>query len=372
VGPGRTLITDFPEFSQLPEALYYTSECYFKLGDYRKAKDYLRELVNKHTNHPIAQDGFLLLARCQWLDGSPESAQLTLRSMADRFPGSPLRHDGQAVLARIHITMGHFGAAREILEGIPLNEVERQQAAVDILLLKAEAQLRSGDAESAVASAITMLESYPEDAREEDALYLLAEAYEDAEQPLWSFTMCNTLRAQYPETGSDPFLYLTAGRALRKLGLQHRALEWMNEGLERCPEGTRDTFEMYMLLGEILFDLGMYERAKTVFRKTTERQEFEEASHVRYVEAQIEQEDYQGALRTLDQLLAEEERAPSYRTKLFMLGAKSFEALGEMEAAIAAYEGRWPEDFTYGTQGVAAPGIEGDAAEHVEGQENDG
>jgi TolA-binding protein len=343
VEPGRTLITDYPEFSQLPEALYYTSECYWKLGDYGKAKDYLRELINKYTHHPIAQDGYLLLARSQWLDGNPAAAQMTLRSLADRFPDSPLRYEGQATLARIMISLDNFATAREILEAIPLHEVEKQDAAAEILLLKAEAQLRMGDAESAVTSAILMLENHPGHEEEQEALFLLAEGYAEAAQPFWAFAICKTLKEKFPETATTPFLYTTAGRALRALGFHHRALEWMDEGLSQCVEGTEDTFEMYMLLGEILFDMEKYERAKTVFKKTSESSLYEEKANQRYVQAQMKQEDFRGALHTLGLLLREENQTPSCRSRLFKMAAECFEALGEMNGAIAAYEGRWPD-----------------------------
>jgi tetratricopeptide (TPR) repeat protein len=342
ISPAKTLIAEYPEFSQIPLTLLNISHCHMELGDYKKARQYLSELVNKYTTHPAAQEGYLLLARCWWKEGNPASARLTLRSLEDRFPDSDLRYEGKAILGRILFSQGQYSQVLKLIGPIDIYSVEKEDTAVSLLLLKAEAKLRSNDAAGAVQILVELVRDFPENLRKMDGLYLLAESYLALNQHLMAYATCKNLRENYEASASDPFLYILAGRALKELEFSEEALEWLNSGLERCVEGTGDSYEMYMLLGDILYDLGKYERARVVYRKVREHPVFEKEASRRYVEALMKQKDWEGALEVLVDLLDWMQADPHYRNELFRLAGTCYEELGDMDAAIDAYCGKMP------------------------------
>jgi TolA-binding protein len=340
INPAKTLIAEYPEFSQIPLTLLNVSQCHMELGDYKKARQYLSELVNKYTTHPAAQEGYLLLARCWWKEGNPASARLTLRALEDRFPESDLRYEGKAILGRILFSQGQHNQVLKLIEPIDLAMVDNEETAVSLLLLEAEARLCSDDAAGAVQSLVRMLSSFPGNLRRMDGYYLLAEAYLALDQHLLAYATCKNLRENFEASNSDPFLYILAGRALKELDFAEEALEWLNTGLGRCVEGTTDSFQMYMLLGDILFDLEKYERARVVYRKVREHPLFEKQASHKYVEALMKQKDWEGALEVLIDLIGWTDTDPHYRNELFKMAGTCYEALGDMDAAIDAYCGK--------------------------------
>jgi tetratricopeptide (TPR) repeat protein len=267
--------------------------------------------------------------------------------MNDRFPESHLRHEGLAILARILNSLGDFGSVVSLLEGVAPEEVEKEETAVSILLLYSEAHLRRGDPRSAADAAVKMIETFPGNAREKDALYLLAEAYTQLGEHFLAYAQCKVLKERYEETHSDPFLYKTAAQALRELDFRDQALEWLDEGLDRCPAERNATYEMYMLLGDILFEMEMYERAKVVFRKVWGHDALEKDAQVKYVLAQMKQKDYREALRTLRGMEEQAYGDPSHLSEIYKMAGDCFSAIGDMEAAIAAYIGELKDEDAY-------------------------
>ncbi|MFH2002733.1 MAG: tetratricopeptide repeat protein, partial [Planctomycetota bacterium] len=297
------------------------------------------ELVNKYTAHPVAQDGYLLLARCWWKEGNPAAAQLTLRTLEDRFPESHLRHEGNAVLGRILLSLGQYGEVINLIEPIRINTVEKEETAISLMLLKTEAYLRSGKPDKAVRCAVDLLERYPDSEREKDAFYLLAESYYDLEEYFLAYSTCKAIREEYASTLNDPFLYLMAGRSLQKLGFFDKALEWLDTGLSRCTDGTLDTYEMYMLLGDLLFEMGRFERAKVVYRKVREYYDFQNEADKKYVSSLMEQKDYQSALTVIRDLVDLAVGDPGFQTDLYRMAGDCYTAQGRTDEAINAYKG---------------------------------
>lgn len=339
ISPARTLILEYPEFSQIPIALLNIGKCYMELEDFRKAREFLTELVNNYTHHPASQEGMVLRARCLWREGNPAAAQLALRSMRQQFPDSPLRYEGDVILARILSSVQEFEPVIALLNEIDVSTVEQPGTAVSILLLKGEAFLRSGDADSAVATAEEMLKTFPGDVREKDACYLLAEAYLEQGRYFLALSACMTLKEQFPDSRVDPFLYLTAAESLKQMDLYERALQWLEEGVEHCVVLTQDTYAMYMFLGNLLFEMKKYERAKVVFKKVTECTVLEKDANVMYVRSQLKQKDYYDALRTLNDLMDRAEFDPPYKSELCKIAGDCFLALGDADAAIHALQG---------------------------------
>ncbi|MBU0754303.1 MAG: tetratricopeptide repeat protein, partial [Planctomycetes bacterium] len=340
INPAQTLIVEYPEFSQIPLTLLNISHCHMELGDYKKARQYLSELVNKYTTHPAAQEGYLLLARCWWMEDNPAAARLTLRAMEDRFPASPLQYEGQAILARILFAQGQYRQVIDLVEPLNLSLVEKEETAVSLLLVKSEARLRNGEPEAAVAGLIDLLENYPDNDRRMDTLFILAEAYLALDQNLLAYATCKTLRDDYKTTNDDPFLYLLAGKSLKALDFSNQALEWLDTGLSRCVEGTKDAYDMYMLLGDILFDLGQFERAKVVYKKVREYDVYEKEASRKYIHCLVEQKDYRSALEVIDSLIEWVRDDPVYLNELHRLAGSCYEAMGDMDAAINAYCGK--------------------------------
>ena len=341
IEPADNLIVNYPGFSQLPMALLNVAKCYMELGDYRKARTKLRELVNKHGGHPAAQEGFLLLARCTWKAGNPAEAMLTLESMAQRFPDSPHLIEGQVILARILCSLGEPVQATRILCDIDLDAVDTDDDRDRILMLKSEAFIEAGDPGAAVAAAMEMLERRPGSPNEKGALHLMAKGYASMDEPVMAFATCKTLKEKYPAAQEDPDLYLTAARSLMAMDLPRTALEWLEEGVARCPEGTKDTFAMILLLGDVLRDLQKHERAKAVYRRLREEPDLRDDVNVRIIRCQMAQRNYREALDTIRDLLPGSGRDPAFERGLFKMAGDCFLALDDTESAIRAYRGEF-------------------------------
>lgn len=339
ISPAKTLIVEYPEFSQVPLTLLNIASCYMELGDFTKARQNLSELVNKYTAHPVAQEGYLLLARCWWKEGNPAAAQLTLRTLEDRFPDSHLRHEGKAVLGRILLSLGQYGEVIKLTKPVMMTQVEKDDTAISLQLLKTEALLRSGEPQKSVHCAVELLERFPGNDREMDALYLLAESYFDLDEFFLAYSTCKAIRDNYTSTMTDPFLYLMAGKSLQKLGFYDKALEWLDTGLSRCTEGTLETYEMYLLLGDLLFEMGRFERAKVVYRKVREHYEFQNEADKKYVKSLMEQKDFDSALNVLNDLVVLAVGDPGYQAELYRMAGDCYTEMGETEAAIDAYKG---------------------------------
>jgi len=341
ISPARTLIVEYPEFSQIPLALLNISQCYSELGDFTKATEFLTELINKYANHPAAQEGSVLLARSIWKQGDPDTAQHTLRSMIQRFPDSEMKNEAESLSARIFFSQGRLADAIEILDRIPIWEIERGDSAAEIMLLKAQALLDMGKPGVAAETLQSLLDSLPEELkkRKKEALFLLAESYLSQKELLACFSVCKELRSGFDECRSDPSLYLAAGRVLEEMNLRHRALEWLDQGLEHCSVEDETTLQMYMFLGDLLFDMEKYEKAKVVYRMLSTDESWGKEAGFKILQAQVKQQDFNGALKTAREFLDKTEDDPAREAELFRIAGDCYQALGDLDGAVNAYKG---------------------------------
>jgi len=349
ITPANTLIMDFPDFSKLPSALLNISKCLMELGDFQKAREHLRTLANKYSSHPSAQEGLLLLARCTWMQGNPAEAKLRINSLIRNFPKSPMVPEGKAVLARILNTQEKYASAVDLLESVNINNVENEETAISILILKAQAYLKIDNPDSAAETVNTMLTKWPENSREREGLFILAECYAAQGQDVLAFATCKNLKAKYPTSRSDPFLYITAAKSLNEMDLHDTALQWLETGVEECVDGTKDAYTMYMLLGNTLYEMKKYERAKVVFNKVRECVEMEKDACINYVKSQMKQKDYRSALDTIKDMLRGAKNDPPFESGLFKMAGDCYIELNDAESAIKAYKGELVESENTGS-----------------------
>lgn len=86
-----------------PLAMFKVAQFYYMKGFYFSAEQYLRDLLRRYPEAPVAREAEYYLAICMAANGKPDSARITLRKLLVRRPGSYLL----PIIADDYVAMRH-------------------------------------------------------------------------------------------------------------------------------------------------------------------------------------------------------------------------------------------------------------------------
>lgn len=166
----------FPNSALMPSALLETGESYAELGETGKAVDAYRRLSERYPGTAQGRQGLLLLAISYLNGGERGAAAEAYRRVISSYPTSEEARAAADDLKMIYADNGDIQGYVAFLRTVPdAPKMERGEAA-RLTLLSAEKAIEEGRDADALARATELVEQYPDSPEAVRALLIKAEA----------------------------------------------------------------------------------------------------------------------------------------------------------------------------------------------------
>lgn len=330
----------------LPLALVRLAQCHYRLGDYRAAERYARELSRMHPSRPETAAAVVLLGRILLDTERYDECVREMRSHVLPLAGTPEIVDIFLIAARAQRRRGRPDEVfrqTELLASSPQLEHMSPQQWLEYWFLRGAGAEGIGKHREAMLALEAFLGSSPaDDPRRGEAFVLLGRAY----LALGKFVEARaaSLEARALEAKLDP-RWRTEARILEAkarlaIGEVDRAFAELEVEVRRNPRRNR---ELILFLVETLIEEGRYQKAITNADLLAEERgiwgDRARLSRIRAMAARAERSGiWEGFPRAATAIAARIEDLELQRQAAELIG-RGYERLGDMGRAADAYRG---------------------------------
>lgn len=128
-------LRDDPDCPYPAETCVIVGQCRLVLGDYLGAAEALKDVIEDHSDHQLADDAAALRAEALYRAGDHQEAVLACRRLTDRWPDSPLRERAELFASLSEMATGEYSAAADRLRGMTKRFPRGEHAEQTSLLL---------------------------------------------------------------------------------------------------------------------------------------------------------------------------------------------------------------------------------------------
>ncbi len=329
----------YPVSSFAISALYKSAWAHYLMGDAVTARDVARAFLDQYPENDLAGEAGYLLGLTHVASGDYEEALKEFRFAVASFPDSEFNADALFKSAECYARLGLRDEAARVFEEFAGKYPDNP--------LAEQAMLRSGDArftEQDFAEALVhyehILEAPGDEKIEEETLYRMAVVHHNMKQYAESASIFRRLLNKFPESGH-------AAEAWRRIGtfeLQHnndalKAIEAYQAALKSSPDETIAARALQGLASAryVLKDYG--QAAAHLLQLVQEHPNIPSSPDVMLWCGQWLY-DAERWTEAADMLTALLEAYPEHeeRAGVAFIIARCFEAAGDMDKAVAAYE----------------------------------
>jgi tol-pal system protein YbgF len=136
-------VNRYPDDEMVPEALYQSGLCYYRLEYYKEAMARWNRLVKEHPQHALAPEALYQVGKTYFGLGNYDEAAAQLQLLIDKYPQFKDAKDARIQIAQSYYNQSRFDLAATKLQEF-LNNYPKDPKSKDVLELLQMAHYRQG------------------------------------------------------------------------------------------------------------------------------------------------------------------------------------------------------------------------------------
>ncbi|MFB6248631.1 MAG: tetratricopeptide repeat protein, partial [Salinibacter sp.] len=200
----RRLVTEYPESSWRPEALYRMATIHFQQQNYQEAESTYQRLLEAYPNHRLAPEAQYGIGDSRYNAGAMEQAVTAYRKVLEQYPDSPTATEAASSLFFALNAAGQSDRAEQIIQSIAKANPDANLRD-RLRFQRAKAAFQSGESKKALSLFQEFVRTTSTDARLPESYYYLGLLYADqdrrTEAKNYLQQLVNKLRDPYQVVG---------------------------------------------------------------------------------------------------------------------------------------------------------------------------